>query len=365
MRAADAIRLEPAPGFDGPGGPIATHVVAQVSLEEAMGDFTKLDPLWVTEIPAALLERAGRGRFPFTQDREPPAVEMAEDALVVLVSDWATGASAALDVATAIRAELDEAGDREAHVVHLGDVYYSGTEWEARERLLKPWPVRPEEAGPKRRSWCVNGNHDMYSGGWGYYDEILRDPRFEHQQIDGEPVSYFRVFNNHWQLLGLDTAWEDHLLTHQGHDGFLADPQADWIERCMEEDPRRGTVLMSHHQLFSRHGRVRGNLATKLARVMRDRTIDAWFWGHEHRCMTFASVTHLSYAACIGHGAMPQPAGDTNAEEGEWEYDDARKDVDGDRWRLCGFAVLDFAGPELTARYVNERGETKLEEQVP
>jgi Calcineurin-like phosphoesterase len=365
MRATDAIVLEPAPDFNGAGGPIATDVVGQSSLDEAMGDFTKLDPLWLSEIPTALLERARRGSFPFACDREPPAAELAEDALVLLVSDWGTGAAAALAVGTAIRSELDAAGDREAHVVHLGDVYYAGTEWEARERLLKPWPIRPDEAGPRRRSWCVNANHDMYSGGWGYYDGILRDPRFSHQQTDGEPVSYFRLFNPHWQVLGLDTAWEDHLLTHQGHDGFLADPQTEWIMRSMDEDRRRRTVLLSHHQLFSRHGRVRGNLATKLADVMRDRTIDAWFWGHEHRCMTFAPRPRLRYAACVGHGAMPQPAGETNPEQGEWEYAEWREDVDGDRWRLCGFAVLDFAGPDLTVRYVNERGDTIRREPVP
>lgn len=364
MRAADGIVLEAAPEFDGAGGPIATQVVAPASLDEAMGDFTKLDPLWLTEIPAALLERAGRGRFPFAKDREPPSVEMKDDARVILVSDWATGASAAVDVATAIRAQIDDAGGRDVHVMHLGDVYYSGTEWEARERLLKPWPVRPDEAGPSRRSWCVNGNHDMYCGGWGYYDEILRDPRFAQQQSDGEPVSYFRVFNDHWQLLGLDTAWDDHLLTHGGHDGFLADPQADWVARCVDEDPERRTALLSHHQLFSRHGRVRGNVASKLAGVMRDRPIDAWFWGHEHRCMTFAPRPNLTYAACVGHGAMPQAPGDANPEGGEWEYDEWHEDVDGDRWRLCGFAVLDFDGPRLTARYMNERGKTNLEEAV-
>jgi hypothetical protein len=48
-----------------------------------------------------------------------------------------------------MRAELD-AGIKaglEQHVIHLGDVYYSGWEFEYRERLLKYWPVKL----PRRR----------------------------------------------------------------------------------------------------------------------------------------------------------------------------------------------------------------------
>ena len=52
--------------------------------------------------------------------------------------------------------------------MHLGDVYYSGTEKEVEERFLKVWPT---EAATINRA--LNGNHEMYSGGFGYFKLIL------------------------------------------------------------------------------------------------------------------------------------------------------------------------------------------------
>lgn len=283
---------------------------------------------------------------------------------MILVGDWGTGGWAADKVTRHIRTELQAAGDRETHVVHLGDVYYAGQEWEARERFLDHWPVRPDEAD-RHRSWCLAGNHDMYCGGYGIFDVILADERFRLQRgADGEGMTFFRLINDDWQILGLDSAWSKKIV-YTGHHGSLAGRQADWIAASVDEQPSRRTMLLSHHQLLSTHGKVSGELADRMARVMTGREVTAWFWGHEHRCMTFRPRPGLRYSACVGHGAMPQKAGDPRPEEDEWEYDNSRQDVDLDRWRLCGFAVLDFAGPDLTVRYVNEKGETHCEEPVP
>ena len=40
---------------------------------------------------------------------------------------------------------------REAHVIHLGDVYYSGLPSEVQQHVLACWPVTPEQAGPGSR----------------------------------------------------------------------------------------------------------------------------------------------------------------------------------------------------------------------
>ena len=52
--------------------------------------------------------------------------------------------------------------------MHLGDVYYSGTKKEVQQRFLDIWP---KDAG--RRTIAVNSNHEMYSGGFGYFDLAL------------------------------------------------------------------------------------------------------------------------------------------------------------------------------------------------
>jgi hypothetical protein len=62
--------------------------------------------------------------------------------------------------------------------------------------------------------WALNGNHDRYSGGHGYFGYLLHDPRFRGQwrgaSADHTLSSYFSLENEDWQLLGLDSAYLNH-----------------------------------------------------------------------------------------------------------------------------------------------------------
>src|SRR5204863_10148552 len=109
---------------------------------------------------------------------------------------------------------------------------------------------------------------------------------------------------------------------------------------------------------------VPSEMANRIAAIMATRGVHAWFWGHEHKCMTFKSRPGLRYAACVGHGAMPEPTGHAHPEPGEWEYDVGRPDGDGDHGRMCGFAVLDFNHDSAEVRYVNQKGETHAKEPL-
>jgi hypothetical protein len=61
----------------------------------------------------------------------------------------------------------------------------------------------------------------MYSGGYAYFDFLLKDARFHRQ---GQ-CSFFRLYNRHWQLLGLDTSWDDN---------GLKDRQASWVSQVKQ-----------------------------------------------------------------------------------------------------------------------------------
>ena len=112
-----------------------------------------------------------------------------------MTADWATGLYGAPRIAETIRRM---AADRPFDLLmHLGDVYYSGTPEEVEQRFLPLWP---SAAGRLNRA--LNANHDMYSGGFGYFERIL--PKFK------QNGSYFAVQNEHWLLVGLDTAYVDH-----------------------------------------------------------------------------------------------------------------------------------------------------------
>ncbi len=150
-------------------------------LEELKERFRRFGPCDIRWVEPSLLKLAtgllaDKHAFP---DRPPERVELASNARVFLVGDWATGLPQARNVASAIARQLAETpAERECHVIHLGDTYYSGLEEEYTHRFLPLWPVQRDS---RARSWSLNGNHDMYAGGHGYFDTLLRDPRFNLQ----------------------------------------------------------------------------------------------------------------------------------------------------------------------------------------
>jgi hypothetical protein len=115
--------------------------------------------------------------------------KLPDRARLFLVGDFGTGLYGAPVTAKTVEADPEKFD----LLVHLGDVYYSGEKDEVQQRLLDIWPKRAE--GTSRN---LNGNHDMYSRGYGYFDVAL--PAF------GQDSSYFAFQNSRWTLLFLDTS---------------------------------------------------------------------------------------------------------------------------------------------------------------
>lgn len=207
-------------------------------------------------------------------DRLPDAARLA------VFGDWGTGMYGAPATARSIQRE------REGYsvVLHLGDVYYSGTEDEVRQRFLELWPHRPDAVNR-----ALNANHEMYSGGFAYFDLTLE--KF------AQPSSYFTMENDHWTLVALDTAHTDHDMDEQ---------QVKWLRRVVEGAEDRKVILFSHHQLYSLLGEQGEKLAKKLRQLLTGRKIFAWYWGHEHRCLLYDQHSDFGlHARCLGHGGIP------------------------------------------------------------
>ncbi len=326
------------------------------------------DRRWIRDIAGATLARLARGNHTFNP--APAESVISSDARIVIVGDWGTGLARARSVAELMAAEVSEAiaAGRQAHVIHLGDVYYSGLGHEVNRNVLAPglWPVTTQQARQGVTSWSLNGNHDMYGGGFGYFDTLLGDERFAKQRSpDGRSTSFFRISSPAWDFVGLDTSWDADVLS-QGHVGVLADPQGAVVERWARESPRK-LCLLSHHQLtsvYSVHD-IGTTLGAKLAPVLDRRRLTAWFWGHEHRCMGFRPMPEVPHARCIGHGGVPvQMRHDAPVPEpGSWE-ERACFEQDGDPWARFGFAVLDLQDDEIAVRYRNDTGATTRREQI-
>jgi Calcineurin-like phosphoesterase len=337
------------------------RTVTGVKFAEGDSPTSGFDYHWVTEFLGELTAHLVR-RVLFTLPAHGPRiVPLASLARIILVGDWGTGEGPARAVADQMRRFIETAGDREVHVVHLGDVYYAGTRWEARHRFLEHWPVGPQEAS-RIGSWCLNGNHDMYSAGAGLFHTILTDDRFARQRTEDDRItSEFHLRNEHWDILGLDTSWKFHLRDVRGGVGHLEPRQRRWITDRLDGSTRR-TMLLSHHQPFTRQtagatGVVElGNLLTATDTLRATRGVDAWFWGHEHRLFIYGSRSGIRYAACMGHGAVLEELGAEVAGPGEAEFRDTFRDTDGDVWRMPGFAVADLDGPTATVSYIDMDG---------
>jgi hypothetical protein len=223
-------------------------------------------------------------KFPWTNapagtERVPqfskPAPRMA------VFGDWGTG----LYGAPLIRDSI--AADRDLDIVlHLGDVYYSGKDDEMASRFTAMWPVR---SGVLNRA--LNGNHEMYCGGQPYINAIAQSPF-------SQSHSHFAYENDHWIIVGLDSAYEDQ---------DLAAPQAAWLSAIVAGAKDRRVVLFSHHQPFSLLGGPNPKLVDKVRPLLEQHRIFAWYWGHEHECVLYDKHAAWNiYGRCIGHAGMPE-----------------------------------------------------------
>ena len=205
---------------------------------------------------------------------------LANQARVAILGDWGTGLYGAPLCSHSI--EHDQKGYQ--LLLHLGDVYYSGTEDEVQQRFLGLWPRNP---GAVSRS--LNSNHEMYTGGHAYFNLTLKQ--------FGQAASYFAMQNDYWILVGLDTAYEEHNLT---------DDQVVWLSRIAANAGNRKIILFSHHQPFARLEVQGDRLQEKLAALLTSRKIFAWYWGHEHRCVIYDRHAQWGlWGRCVGHSGFP------------------------------------------------------------
>jgi hypothetical protein len=281
------------------------------------------------------------------------------DATVALVADWATGSASARAVLEQIATFLPDV------VVHLGDVYFSCLPEEGRTHFTDVFEAVFGDRMPRVVS--LAGNHDRYSGGRGYLDLIGRL---------GQPASYFCLRNDAWQLLAMDTGYHDRdPRRRRSNVTTIEQSELEWhrdkLRRAGEGVARpRGTVLLSHHQLFSwisvgkgEDGRplaVNPLLHAAFAPALGD--VDLWFWGHEHNLGLFAPYAGLARGRGIGSGAIPvlvpqrpyDPAPDLVIPDGE---SGPPAPLPGTELGHNGvvynhaFAILRLEGPRATVRY--------------
>lgn len=221
------------------------------------------------------------------------------DATIAIIGDWGTGTDVAINLLKQVAAQKPDI------LLHLGDIYYAGTEEEARKSFLEI--TRSVLGDTPLYTLC--GNHDMYAGGSGYYwllDQI------------GQEASYFCLQNNDWLFLAMDTGFHDSNpfnvatnLTRLVTEGSWS--EAAWHQEKIAQRGDRKMVFLSHHQLFSPFGSVGSvngialayneNLLGDFGSVLPQ--VEWWFWGHEHTLGVFPPYMDLKRGRCVGASAVP------------------------------------------------------------
>jgi hypothetical protein len=142
--------------------------------------------------------------------------KLPSEARIAIVSQLGTGIEGAARVMKQIAAA------RPNVLIHLGDIYYSGTAGEVERYFLKPLGENFDLSTTRCLSLC--GNHDAYSGGSGYYETLL--PALS------QPASYFCLRNDDWQFIALDTGLHDRI-PGRGPT-YLEDSEVAWLsDNCL------------------------------------------------------------------------------------------------------------------------------------
>ena len=140
---------------------------------EAEIQYSVCDPLWAKtlfefdsdkpEIPYRHHESLDDYVLPLGPQLDTSAPERVK---LAFVADWATGTALAKNVMRCIGEQRPDV------VIHLGDVYYSGTKEEMNDHFLK---VVREYLPEQTQVFNLAGNHDLYAGGCLLYTSDAAD----------------------------------------------------------------------------------------------------------------------------------------------------------------------------------------------
>jgi hypothetical protein len=299
-----------------------------------------------------------------------------EDVRLSVAGDWGTGTDEAESVAKEIKQFKPH------FTIHIGDVYYVGDLTEINENCLgvkNPnnnydpviWPVG------SLGSFALNGNHEMYANGNGYFELFL--PRLGIRDGAGKPqgqqTSFFCLENSYWRVIAIDTGYNSigvPVLSHIplinnipgiGGNCGLRQELTKWLsEVVVPSNDKRGLIIMSHHQPYSGFEKEYHKPARQLWDCGIRRSV-LWFWGHEHRLAgygLYGTNDLKSFGRCVGHGGMPVSRGDPVHDPLPIFYDN-RASATG--YGVNGHVNLSFSGPKLMTTYIDLNGKQLFQEE--
>lgn len=284
----------------------------------------------------------------------PTTIRLSDNTTIALLADWGGDNPAARHVASIVQKHSPTLA------IHLGDIYYGGVASEC-DTFLQLWPFQtnsryPRIGIPPNTSLALNGNHEMYSGGESYFDIVLK--------AFGQPQPFICLENEHWRLIGLDTAYSAGRIKPEGPDDRIA-AQWNWLISLLKNRAKKANILLTHHQPVSAHTpeyedseALRRDIADLMSvDGIGEEAIFGWFFGHEHRCAIYEDTALPYNARLIGNGCIPHEVQrEKAADPGCTPFVgvNQRQDARGSGAAVSMFAELNFGGTQLIIRYIDE-----------
>lgn len=271
--------------------------------------------------------------------------KLPNNARVAIVGDWGTSMDDAVALLEQIRDEKVDA------VIHLGDIYYSGTPEECTRMLGIVASVFADHPVP---FFSIPGNHDYFALGYGFYPMI--DEAGKSRPEWRQAASYFclRTEDGRWQFLGMDTGFNDGM-PRPVVAPWLMESEAQWHRDKLDQFGGK-TILLSHHQLFSANDHIRRSgrpyLNEYLLNVFQpyfEDKVAAWFWGHEHNLVLYRDgLFGLRKGRLVGASSYEETTGEdpykVNYPQVPYLDADFRLDAAEDYYNHS-FAIVNLAPP--------------------
>jgi len=236
------------------------------------------------------------------------------DPVLAIIGDWGTGFYQDSNQADCpAKRVVDDLQKRQIdYLIHLGDVYYAGTDLrplpgEENDNFINIWPDQGEN-----RNFTLISNHEMYGDACGYFDQALASNKpFSTQN----GMSYFALSYGPWLVLGIDSAYySDARNGHQFYmDGAIGTDthtqQIDWLKGF--RDHQGPVMVMSHHNPVALTTGFTNELFYQVQLAL-GKMPEVWYWGHVHNGIVYNQL-HIGNAdiyvptkgRCCGHAAIP------------------------------------------------------------
>jgi hypothetical protein len=315
------------------------------------GKYQDLDPEWELKAGTVWLEHL-LFRHKFPTGMPPKTIPIPDVATIVLAGDFGTGNFGANDSpSTKISKFIPTLNP---HVtIHLGDVYYAGTKGEEADHLLNFWPTG------SIGSFTLNSNHEMYAGGFPYFDQVVGGPPFYQLQ---SPWSFFALENANWIIVGLDSAYNANVLKLY-LDGSLGDnAQLPFLESLARKGKK--VIVLTHHNGLPEatiHSDKPLKLFTQVMSAFNGVAPPAyWYWGHVHAGIAYKPLNDHNgmLCRCLGHAAIPWGLASSlqNSSDLQWFEQCSATDPEDSLRVFNGFVVLRLDDTNLHEAFYDETG---------